>query len=232
MTYQIDKLEKDVVSPVGTANPTRGAGYHDAAVEFIKSFPIGTELTAAEFDGFAISHDLIKPPTSYERSSDGWQAFLQRRHQAKINLNKAGSHPRMIDCGSKAFSIMQVGNGRLVVKSPYEAAVNTPVGKQVESLVETKKKALRHLLQSVDYAELPPVEQSQIQNLYETLEDFKAQVEFSTTRLSDKFDRLRVGVEKLVKEGKVLPQNGAIKGFVSLADDKDVDVIDEEKSND
>lgn len=228
MAYEIKPTDGNAVSPIGTAHPNRGVGYHDAAVDFIKQHPVGTELTAADFDGFAISRQLIKPPSSYDRGSDGWQAFLQRRHQAKINLNKAGTHSRMIEAGVTPFCIMQIGSGAMIVRTPYEAAITTPVGKQVESLVETKKKSLRYLLQSVDYTALPPAEQAQVQNLYETLEDFGARVEFETSRLSHKFERLRAGVLRMVNEGVVKPENGGIKQLIENQMNQEVHVEHEE----
>jgi hypothetical protein len=230
MAHEIKTVTGNVVSPVGSANPVRGANHHEAAMKFIQQFPVGTELTSAQFDSFVVTHGMIKGPSSYERSSDGWQAFLQRRHQAKINLNKAGSHPRMSEYGGRPFCIVQMGVGTMVVKTPFEAAVTTPVGRQVDSLVETKNRALRHLLESVDFTALPANEQAQVQNLYETLSDYKAQIEFTSARLSDKFDRLKAGVERLVNEGKIKPQNGGIKALIDSS--KQGDLFDGEDADD
>ena len=199
---------------ISHANPLRGASYHESAMEFVRRYPVGTELTATEFDNFSIAQNLIKPPSSYDRGSDGWQAFLQRRHQAKVNLNKAGSHPRMSESGLTPFSIGQKGHGIMVVQTPMQAAVTTPIGKQVESLVETKKTKLRHLLESVDFNALPPSDQAQIANMYETIADFQAQTEFTTARMTQKFERVRASIERLVSQGVVRPVNGGITALI------------------
>lgn len=217
MTHELRKVEVNV-SPVGEANPLRGAGYHESAVAFLKAFPVGTSLNSSQFDAFILTNQLVKAPSSTDKGSDGWQAFLQRRHQAKINLNKAGSHPRMIDQGLEPFVISQLGANALQVKTPYQAVLTTPLAKSVETLVNTKRTALRHLMQSIDYEQLPPNAQSQVQNVSDTIDDFKASVEFNTDRLNMKFEKLRAQVELMVLSGIIKPKNSGITNLIEGGD--------------
>lgn len=230
----IDNSKRNI-STIGEANPLRGASYHKAAVSFIHKFPVGTELSVTEFDSFCVARGVNRSPVDSATGSDAWQAFLQRRHQAKNNINKAGSHSRMLDeplC--QAFSIVQQGQGRLVVKSALEAAVTTQTAKQIESLVSSKKVALRHLLQSVDFAALAPAQQAQVQNLYDNIEDYEYQVRGSSERLNQKFDRLRIGFKTLIELGTIKPQNGALNELVGLensSNQNDVDDMDDMDEN-
>ena len=224
MTSITNFSENRTVSPIGEANPLRGASFHNAAVAFVRKFPTGTELTAEEFDDHCFAAGINYAPTDRTKGSEAWQAFLQRRHQAKVGINKAASHPRMLDIEMcQPFSIVQQGQGRLVVKSALEAAVTTSTAKQVESLVNSKKTALRHLLQSVDFNSLAPAHQAQVQNLFDNIEDYEYQIKGSSQRLTQKFDRLRVGFRDLIALGTLKPQNGALNELVGFDNQSDDD---------
>lgn len=213
---------RGLVSPVGKANPLRGAEFHEAAIEFARLYKIGVFLTVDQFDEFCIKHGLNHAPSNLTKGSDAWQAFLQRRFQAKVGLNKAASHPRIQDA-CPPYHIAQCGHGKLEVKSTFGAAASTKVGRQVESLVETKQTALRHLLQSVDFENLMPAQQAQLQNLHDSIEDYKHRLNFEADRLSGKFERFRHDLSELVNSGRLIPSNGGIKGLLSDGDDQEPD---------
>ena len=208
------------------ANPIRGAGYREVAAAFYKEFPIGTELTVAEFDGFIIDHAGVEPPSNTETGSEGWLAFLQRRHQTKSNINKAACHPDIEHHGALPFFLKQNGNNRLSVVTPYDAATkagDNSVMHQLTTLTKTKQRRLQHLIQSIDFATLPMGEQVKVAMLADHISDFEVRIEREINDLDAKFNKVRSGILTLVHTGQITPQNGGIKALENLTDEEDED---------
>jgi hypothetical protein len=222
MAFELTEVSRSVQemgTPFGVANEKRGANYRNIAVEFAKMYPIGTVILMSEFDEFAISFGGIAPPSCTEKGSEGWLAFMQRRHQFKTNINKASAHPDMERLGVSPFVVEQEQAQKLVVKTPYDAATKNRMGKQLASLLETKQRRLKHLMQSVDYAALPPLEQVKVGMLAGQVHDFERRIRREIGDLEEKFNDVRSGISGLLKDGRVVPQNGGIKALMDLSDE-------------
>jgi hypothetical protein len=219
--FQFKELN-DRTAPIKSANPVRGTGvttsglsYRELAVSFAMKYPIGTVIALSEFDDFAISVGGIAPPVSTEKDSDGWLAFLQRRHQFKYSINKASTHPQMkLSYGVDPFLIETKG-GAVTVLSPYEAATTPAVALASKSLLANHRTRLKYLMQSVDFSELPPAEQNLVVNLSMNMEQFQERMEFEASMLERNFARFRQSVIMLVDSGKITPSNGGIKALVA-----------------
>lgn len=195
-------------------NSNRGLPMHAVAEAFRAAFPIGKTLTAKQFDQFAIEVGGVAPPASIEKGSDGWLAFMQRRHQFKYALNKAGTHPRMIEHGMEPFFLDQSGAGIFEVKAPAVVAVtHGHITKRIESLVKTKRNQLRYLMESVDYDKLPPAEQTTVMLLSQNIVEFEERISDQIKYIDRRFDQLRSSVKLLVDQGKITPENGGIKAL-------------------
>jgi hypothetical protein len=219
---------------LGPSNPAKGAKYRDVAVEFGKKFPIGTVLTMDEFDEFAISGGHIEPPASTEKRSDGWLAFLQRRHQFKTNINKAAVHTAMLDQhGAPPYFVAQIGMGKLEVVTPFKAATatgNSAVMYQLETLTKTKKRKLAHLIQSVDYTTLPVGEQVKVMMLADHISDFEGRINREIGDLDKKFHAVKSSIHHLLQSNQLVPKNGGIKAL--MAPDDDVEEGDDVEESD
>lgn len=200
----------------GRANPRRGAGFEDAAIAFVHEFPIGGTLTAEQFDEWAMQVGLLKPPASRAKQSDAWQAHLQRRHQLKYGINKASAHPRM----NTPFIIETVGSGVWEVRSPHFAISRSTMLDRIESLIKTRRQQLAYLMQSADWAILPPHERTVAESLYDDIEMLKQRMELESQGLANKFAKLERKLRKAVERGDIKPANGGIRAII---DDRDLD---------
>lgn len=217
----------DTVAPIKAANPIRGTGmsvsgstYRELAVKFAMKYPVGTVMSLSEFDDFAIECGGVAPPVSTEKDSDGWLAFLQRRHQFKYNINKASTHPQMkLSFGVEPFLIETKG-GAVTVLSPYEAATKPVVATAAKSLLLNHKTRLKHLMQSVDFSELPPAEQNLVVNLSMNMDQFQERMDFEAGMLERSFMRVKSSVAKLVDSGKIKQSNGGIKALIAPEEDE------------
>lgn len=224
MTAYVMQIQNDQSrNDIGNSHPKLGASYHESACAFIKQFPIGTMMTVQDFDAWVIEHGMAAPPTSTEKNSEGWLAFLQRRFQAKTNLNKAGAHERMTHAGLSPFCIYQLGQGRLEIRKPFDAVMSGRMAQEVNTLVNTKYRRVKQLIQSIDLQELPPANQVMVMNLATNIEDFKNRVNYETDQLNTKYQRLRDDLRRLVMIGAVQTKNGGIKALTEESGEEDTD---------
>lgn len=218
------------------SNPIRGAKYKDNAIEFAKKWPIGTSLTWKEFCEWAHSKNLLPttqpdlhlieagikaenekrmklgkdPEDSSPRRSNAWLAHLQRRHQARMNLNKAAQHSSMIECNpGGAFSIESIG-GVLMVKDVAKVMAEGTAAKRIKSLANTKRKQLEYLFQSTDWAQLPPHERAIAESLKDDIDDWVSIIDLQAKQHEAKFAKLQSRLSSLVAIGDIMPQNGGI----------------------
>jgi hypothetical protein len=194
----------------GQANPRRGATHEDTARSFVTRFPVGTTLSAEEFDEWAQSAELLKTPVSTRRDTDAWKAHLQRRHELKYSINQAGSHPRM----DTPFVIEVVAQGVWEVRAPQVAISRNKMLDRVESLTKTKRKKLAYLMQSADWSILPPHERAFAEALFDDIEMFQEQLNLSARALSSKFSKLENRLRRAVECGDIKPRNGGIRQIV------------------
>jgi hypothetical protein len=208
-------INPGAVSPFGEANPQRGVGYNQVAIEFAHRFPISSVLTVEQLDDFAIKSGFLIAPASTDKQSDGWKAFLQRRSEFRNNLNRAASHPRLWENGVEPYSLQYVGQ-TLEVQTPFKAAIQSRISTKVMSVLETRRKAVRYLLQSVDYAVLPPETQVGLSMYAQTLDDFEFTVDSQSNLLNRNFSKLRNAILAGVESGMIVPKNGGIRALLEV----------------
>lgn len=199
------------------AHPLRGKGYEDAAEAFLKAFPIGRRLTSEEFGDWAQSEGLISGPSSNQKQSDGWQAYCQRRHQLRHNINKAGTHPRM----SSPFVIDSLGIGSWEVRSPSVAIIRSQMLDKIHSLTMTKRRQLKYLIESADWEALPPEDRLVAESLTEDIDQFEERVDLDARSIARKFSRLEQKLKAAVASGLLKPRNGAIRAIIDGRDPSD-----------
>lgn len=189
--------------PYGTANPRRGVNGVDPALAFARAFPVGTTLTPGTFDAWAQEHGYLSVPESEDKQADAWKAHLQRRHELRYRIMKAGTHPRMIDQGCPTFTIEALSGGTWEVRAPAEAIAQSRLTQQVNSLVITKRKALRYLMQSADWSVLPAYEKVFAESLYRDINHFANTVAFHGHELEAKFGDLQIKLRDAVARGEI-----------------------------
>ncbi len=202
----------------GIANPRRGLNHHEAAAAFIKEFPVGQTLSATAFDEWAHRYRLLNmPPVGTAKRSDQWMAHLHRRHELRYRLNKAGSHPRMLEA-STPFSIDTVVNGTYEVRSPQTAVVYSQVQRKLQSLVQTKRQQVAYLMQSADWENIKPSERALMEELFFDISAFEKGINLQADLLSERFARVEAKLRRAIQIGEVKPQNGGLKQLLSPAE--------------
>jgi hypothetical protein len=205
--------------PWGQAHPQRGAGHHDTASLFLESHPLGTQLRSDDFDRWAAAQGLLKLPQVESKQDDAWKAHLQRRHELRYRINKAGTHPRM----ETPFIIEAISFDRWEVRSPEVAISQNKILRQVERLTNTKKKHLDYLMQSADWSILPIHERVLAEALYDDIDLFQRQIELCATSLETKLARLQHKIRKGVESGAIDPVNSGIKRILEIEAEPDVE---------
>lgn len=205
-------------TPVKPANILRGAGYRDAAIDFIKKWPIQSHLTWDEFCGWAYQNGLLNelPPRDAEKGSKDWLAHLQLRHQARANLNKAAAHPSMIPYGG-AF-IVAASAGGLFVRSTAQQMVEGGLTDSVGKLANTKRKQLEYLIQSTDWAQLPMATRNTVEDLKDDLDNWIARVSLDAQHMEHRLSKLKGRLDRMVQTGEVIAVNGGIAGLLGSDD--------------
>ena len=200
--------------PVRAANPRRGAAYREAAINFSRHWPIGSNLTWEEFCQWAHERGLLEeawPPVT-DRNSMEWLAFLQRRHQARESLNKAASHPSLIPHGG-AFFVAASGGG-LWVRSTLQQIVGGKLIEKIGSLANTKREQLEHLIQSTDWTQLQPHLRLTVEDLNDDLDNWIERVGLDASHMEARMQKLSSRLRDLVAIGEVVPLNGGIAGLI------------------
>jgi hypothetical protein len=204
------------VSSIPQANERRGLGSLDPALMFIRTFPVGSALTPEDFDAWAGQHGLLQIPAGTSKQSDTWKAHLQRRHELKHKLILAGTHPRMRSQGATAFTIEAMGPGNWQVRTPESALAQSRTTSQVRSLIETKRKMLRYLMQSADWSILPPYEKMFAETLYRSINSFARRVSQDADDLNETFAELQAKLHRAIAEGIIQPRNSGLQHVLAL----------------
>lgn len=202
----------------GAANPRRGP-HQEVAAQFVAAYPVGSQLSADEFDQWAQGAGHLKVPVSVRRNSDAWKAHLQRRHELKYRINQAGTHPRM----PTPFIIEALGSGVWEVRSPHQAISKTKMFASLESLMSTKRKQLEYLMQSSDWNVLPPHERAFAEALFDDIEMFQSSISLSVDQLSRKFSKLEGRLRRAVQLGEIRP-GGGVRAITAEPDSAVADV--------
>lgn len=197
------------------ANPRRGELHQNTARAFVSRFPVGTLLTAEDFDSWAHESGYMKVPTGITRSSDAWKAHLQRRHELKYRINQAGSHPRM----DTPFIIEALGSCQWEVRAPHVAISKTKMFSSLESLTNTKRKRLEYLMQSADWNVLPAHERAFAEALFDDIDMFQSSLNLNVQQLTSKFAKLEGRLRRAVEIGEIKPRNGGIRAIVDSSNE-------------
>lgn len=218
-TQIANSLNTDI--PVRPANLRRGASYRDAAIDFIKKWPLQSHLTWEEFCLWAYEEGLLEelPPKHADKKSKEWLAHLQLRHQAKTNLNKAASHPSMIPYGGAFFIASSAGG--LFVRSTAQQMIEGGLTKSVGDLANTKRKQLEYLIQSTDWAQLPEPTRNTVEDLKDDLDNWIARVSLDAEHMENRLSKLKGRLDRMVKSGDVKALNGGIAGLLESDDNED-----------
>ncbi len=216
--HEFDELEPSS-EKWGKANDRRGKRYADLALSFVADFPIGTHLTAEQFDAWLQESGLLTVPATYvAKNSDAWLGHLQRRHIIRNRINTAAVHPRMAETAQGVSFILVAIRGGFEVQSPQVAASKAELPRKIRSLTETKRKQLSYLMQSADWSALPIHEQAIASEIYDDIDNFVVDTKTGADRISRKLARLEHRLAVLMDTGAVKPTNGGLKQLLSPVD--------------
>jgi hypothetical protein len=196
--------------PVKPANAIRGKGYHDQAVVFSETFPIGAILTPEKFDEWAHQHGFLNVPNGAPKHSDVWLAHLQRRHQLRYSLNKAATHPRMFEEHRRPFTIDYAGQKIWEVRAPHEAIRRHDTARKLEGLATVQRRKLLYLQQSEDFSLLAPDLRNQIAEITDAIEEMLERTQLDAKHLQRHIDRVETRIQASLASGEVKPVNGGI----------------------
>jgi hypothetical protein len=232
-TESLTRSEAANLPPWGKAHPRRGQHFDELARAFIKDFPIGSLLSPRQLDEWLQGQGLLSiPSTNAPKRGDAWLSHLQRRHEWRFKINRAGTHPRMEE-GATPFVIEFVKGAkgdpddstketvrRYQVRRPEVAAMQTQITQRMESLAAWHRKNLSYLLQSVDFDRLPVHEQQYLSDLdYEIRYAIKDTGE-AWDRLEERVARAKARIKTSVERGEIKPINGGITALLAAASDE------------
>lgn len=207
--------ETTAITPWGEAHPMRGKNHEDIAVAFVTAFPVGSVLSPDEFDSWTQHAGILNVPTGAPKTSDAWKAHLQRRHELRYNINKAGPHPRMADRGVTPFVIDYAGGKKWEVRTPHESISRSGLPRKLEMLVSSHRRRLRYLMQSEDWDALSPYARVAAEALYDDITNFAQMTDVLAGQLAAKFSRLEANIKRAVESGETTPRNGGITMLLS-----------------
>jgi len=199
----------------GKANDRRGVKRTQLAVEFVKDYPIGTVLSAEALDIWLQDHGMLTvPPKDAPKNSDAWLGHLQRRHIIRNQINKAATHPRLLEKGSTPFSIDALAGG-FEVRAPHQAISKSEVPRKVQSLVGTKKRQLAYLMQSTDFPVLPEAIRETAEEIFDAIQNYAEDIRTGANRLDKQFTKLQRKIQLKLEAGSIVPTNGGIKQLLA-----------------
>jgi hypothetical protein len=200
----------------GQANPKRGLKDHQYAVAFIRQFPIGSVLSADRFDDWLVEAGMLAAvPRHLSKNSVEWKAHLQDRHNAKMRLNRGGNHPRLLDENLTPFSLDSVGQGTFEVRSPQAAVINSELPRKVENVANTKRRRLKRLMQSIDWATIPERDKLRAEMIVLDIDEFVQLLTMKADQIEYKFKQLENRIKAEVDAGTLQPRNGGIRQLIS-----------------
>jgi hypothetical protein len=184
------------------ANPKRGLKDHIIAVPFIREYPIGTTISAAQFDDWGERHGLFTVPRNVSKASIAWKAHLMDRHHLKMRLNRGGTHPRLMDEGLTPFSLDSIGQGVFEIRSPQIAIIQDELPHKLQSLLNTKHRRLTYLLQSVDRTQIPAWDQVRMETIVDAIEGLRDRVNAEVMRIDRQYQKLDQRIHRWMEAGE------------------------------
>jgi len=220
-----------------TANPLRGNSLRDAAAQFAKDFPLGSykqprKISIEEFDRWLETQGLlVVPPDGTPKDSDAWLGHLQRRHQFIGQINKAATHPRMRDdYGLNCFAI-RPKSGMIWIRPPHEQIAQGEIPSKIATVLKTRRKQLRYLMESADWAVLPPYERMFAEAINDDIDTFEKHILVGVEGITDKFNKLAHKIQKSVEANEYQPTNGGIKMLLSNSEEQVSNYIHDEEDD-
>src|SRR5262245_38037495 len=211
----MSNMERYIKPDWGLPNDRRGVAHHELAMEFVKDYPVGSVLSAEKLDLWLQDHAILNiTPTDSPKTSDAWLGHLQRRHIARSKLNKAGTHPRLIEQGSTPFSIDAIG-GVFEIRAPHIAVSKFSLPKKVQTLIGTKRQQLAYLMQSADWERLPPYERVFAEAIFDDITKYAKDIRTDAEDLDNKFVKLQRRLDLLMKAGSIVAADGGIKQLIA-----------------
>jgi hypothetical protein len=182
----------------GTSIDGNGKSFTQHAVDFSQEYPLGAFLIPETFDEWLEDAKLLTiPPIDAPKDSDAWLGHLQRRHILYMKLNKASSHPRMVEYGVDPFILTAIRGGYEVC-TPTSEVINSKITKKFQSITETKRKQLKELMQGADWSKIPYQEKEIAIVIYDDIRDFAQATMQAAELISKKLVRLQNRVERLL----------------------------------
>jgi hypothetical protein len=208
----------------GVANPRRGSNYEVEAKQFVSDFPIGTTLTNIEFDAWAHLHGYLNvPPADVDKQSDVWLAHLTRRNQLRTNIFKASTNHSKLGEQCFVITMSKGAGGGMIVETPSVALQQMEFSSKIESLLGTKRRQLGYLMQSVDFAQLPPHQKALSENLYDELSGWNRVLRLQTEIFDERMSKLIRNIRHDLDAGLIVVKNHAI---TNLLTNKECDLPD------
>ena len=171
----------------GLENPRRGLNNIELANKFIKEHQYGSPLPVDDLDSWFAENipGFVIPDKHGEKLL--WRGHLLERHDALKRLNKSGSTNKVV----KPFVVDHVGPGLYEVRRPQAAFAANTLARDVESLVKTKRRALKWLGQAIPANELSSDEIYAIRGLNRQIEAFERHTKVNVDVLAIEFDEVR-----------------------------------------
>ena len=223
-------------------NSRRGTGKDDAffdlAKEFIAKWPAGSKLKQTEFDKWvaqmgesdqfrnrAADIGLYVMPSNGDRNSAEYRDCVQRRTTLRGQMNNASTTSRMIEAVAAktgntgyAFKIDCPAAGHLVVNTAIDAFAEAADLHALARGIETERKTLRELQQSMAYYSLDSRNRDDIDDIAEKVARCQTDTVESLRRAHSDIRKSRVRLQQRMADALATPVQSAVKQIAAPAE--------------
>jgi len=129
----------------------------------VSAFPVDTELSVAEFDQWAISHNLISDPETTDKQSPAWAQLLRQRNSLRGMLNNAALNTELPQHIRINIDVATHGKSYVIVKLDDKAIDELhALPELIQNKFGNKHKQILRMIQSIDYISLTPAKQLEL----------------------------------------------------------------------
>jgi hypothetical protein len=187
-------------APWGKANPRKGKAHLDSSLKFIARFPIGTTLSADEFDVWAHDEKLLAVPFGCPTTSDAWKVHVAKRQTRRCRINVSGVHPRLLHEGATPFVIDWQGRDLYEVNSPETSLLLVGAYPKFVQTLQSKRSQIARLYQGVDFNRLPPHHRAYAEQMYEDVDALADAFTSQIGLITQRFAKFKGRVERYLIE--------------------------------
>jgi len=170
--------------PWGTERRNRGLKYHDLACDFVREFPICTQLTIEAFGNWLVAQGKL---VQAARNTAEWREFVDGRLRWRNRINGASTHSRMAD----TFTVVHLSRSVLEVKACDRALAETDNVRPIQLHARARRHTMSRYAQGIDWSQFPPATRQVTELLFDQINHLEEQARASQEMANKARSRLQ-----------------------------------------